>query len=501
MSEEILINVTPQETRVAIVENGVLQEVQIERVSKLGLVGNIFKGCVSRVMPGMDAAFVDIGLSKAAFIHSSDVAFLPKSSRNQTEEQSGPDETVMMSINDNITNLLHEGQQLLVQVVKDQLGTKGARLTTNITIPSRYMVLLPYSNDVRISTRIEDEAERERLISTTKQLLKDSNADYGCILRTAAEGISEEELKRDLKFLLNLWATIADKVNQVSSIDEVYSDLPLAVRTLRDLSVDDIEIIRIDSRLTYDVVKDFADKLVPELAEKVTRYSGNRPIFDLYSIEDELQKALHRKVALKSGGYLIFDQTEAMTTIDINTGGFVGHRNLEETIYKTNLEAAQAIARQLRLRNLGGIIIIDFIDMEDDEHKRQVMRVFEKSLDRDRAKSQVCEVSPLGLVEMTRKRTRESLEHILCESCISCSGRGYIKTAETICFELFREIMREARQYETNELLVLASQPVVDLLLDEESTSLAELEDYIGKTIKLQVESLYSQEQFDVVPL
>ena len=501
MSEEILINVTPQETRVAIVENGVLQEVQIERVSKQGLVGNIFKGCVSRVMPGMDAAFVDIGLSKAAFIHSSDVAFLPKSSRNQSAEQTSPDETILLSINDNITNLLHEGQQLLVQVVKDQLGTKGARLTTNITIPSRYMVLLPYSNDVRISTRIEDEVERERLVSTTQRLLKELNADYGCILRTAAEGISEVELKRDLKFLLNLWATIADKVNQVSSVDEVYSDLPLAVRTLRDLSVDDIEVIRIDSRLTYDVVKDFADKLVPELAEKVTRYSGSRPIFDLYSIEDELQKALHRKVALKSGGYLIFDQTEAMTTIDINTGGFVGHRNLEETIFKTNLEAAQAIARQLRLRNLGGIIIIDFIDMEDDEHKRQVMRVFEKSLDRDRAKSQVCEVSPLGLVEMTRKRTRESLEHILCESCITCSGRGYIKTAETICFELFREIMREARQYETNELLVLASQPVVDLLLDEESTSLAELEDYIGKTIKLQVESLYSQEQFDVVPL
>ncbi len=501
MSEEILINVTPQETRVAIVENGVLQEVQIERVSKQGLVGNIFKGCVSRVMPGMDAAFVDIGLSKAAFIHSSDVAFLPKSSRTQKTEQAAPDETLLMSINDNITSLLHEGQQVLVQVVKDQLGTKGARLTTNITIPSRYMVLLPYSNDVRISTRIEDEEERDRLSSTTKRLLEELNADYGCILRTAAEGVSEEELKRDLKFLLNLWATIADKVNQVSSVDEVYSDLPLAVRTLRDLSVDDIEVIRIDSRLTYEVVKDFAEKLVPELATNVKRYSGSRPIFDLYSIEDELQKAMHRKVALKSGGYLIFDQTEAMTTIDINTGGFVGHRNLEETIYKTNLEAAQAIARQLRLRNLGGIIIIDFIDMEDDEHKRQVMRVFEKSLDRDRAKSQVCEVSPLGLVEMTRKRTRESLEHILCESCVTCSGRGYIKTAETICFELFREIMREARQYETNELLVLASQPVVDLLLDEESTSLAELEDYIGKTIKLQVESLYSQEQFDVVPL
>ncbi|MGH1537535.1 MAG: ribonuclease G [Gammaproteobacteria bacterium] len=501
MSEEILINVTPQETRVAIVENGVLQEIQVERVSKQGLVGHIYKGCVSRVMPGMDAAFVDIGLSKAAFIHSSDVAFLPKSSRGQQTDVSQPDETILQSINDNITSLLHEGQQLLVQVVKDQLGTKGARLTTNITLPSRYMVLLPYSHDVRLSTRIEDEDERVRLTTTTRKFVEELDANCGCILRTAAEGVGETELRRDLKFLLNLWSTIVEKVNKVSSVDEVYSDLPLAVRTLRDLSVDDIEIIRIDSRTTFDTVKEFSEKLVPELSDCVTRYSGSRPIFDLYSIEDELQKALHRKVTLKSGGYLIFDQTEAMTTIDINTGGYVGHRNLEETIYKTNLEAAQAIARQLRLRNLGGIIIIDFIDMEDEEHKRQVIRVFEKSLDKDRAKSQVCEVSPLGLVEMTRKRTRESLEHVLCEPCITCSGRGYIKTAETVCFELFREIMREARQYETNELLVLASQPVVDLLLDEESTSLAELEDYMGKTIKLQVESLYLQEQFDVVPL
>ena len=501
MSEEILINVTPQETRVAIVENGMLQEVQIERVARQGLVGNIFKGCVSRVMPGMDAAFVDIGLSKAAFIHSSDVAFLPKSSRIAQSEQYSPDETIMQSYDESITSLLHEGQQLLVQVVKDQLGTKGARLTTNITVPSRYMVLLPYSNDVRISARIEDEEERQRLANITQELLESLNANCGCILRTAAEGIGESELKRDLKFLLNLWGTIVEKVNQAASVDEVYSDLPLAARTLRDLTVDEVDIIRIDSRLSYETVCSFSEKLVPELTHRISHYTGNRPIFDLYSIEDELQKALQRKVVLKSGGYLIFDQTEAMTTIDVNTGGFVGHRNLEETIYKTNLEAAQAIARQLRLRNLGGIIIIDFIDMEDEEHRRQVMRVFEKSLDKDRAKSQICSVSPLGLVEMTRKRTRESLEHVLCESCVTCGGRGYIKTAETVCFELFREIMREARQYETNELLVLASQPVVDLLLDEESTSLAELEDYIGKTIKLQVESLYSQEQFDVVPL
>lgn len=501
MSEEILINVTPQETRVAIVENGVLQEIQIERVGKQGLVGNIFKGCVSRVMPGMDAAFVDVGLSKAAFIHSSDVAYLPKSSRHPNTDFNSESEPNNQSVNESITNILHEGQQLLVQVVKDQLGSKGARLTTNITVPSRYVVLLPYSNDVRISARIEDEEERNRLTKITTRLLEELNANCGCILRTAAEGIEEDDLLRDLKFLFNLWATIVEKINQSSSIDKVYSDLPLSIRTLRDLSIDEIEVIRIDSRSAYDTLKEFSEKLVPEIGERVTHYTGNRPIFDLYSIEDELQKALQRKVSLKSGGYLIFDQTEAMTTIDINTGGFIGHRNLEETIYKTNLEAAQAIARQLRLRNLGGIIIIDFIDMDDEEHKRQVMRVFEKSLDKDRAKSQISDVSPLGLVEMTRKRTRESLEHVLCESCLTCGGRGYIKTAETVCFELFREIMREARQYETNELLVLASQPVVDLLLDEESTSLAELEDYIGKTIKLQVESLYSQEQFDVVPL
>ncbi len=506
MSEEILINVTPQETRVATVENGVLHEVQIERVGKQGLVGNIFKGCVTRVMPGMDAAFVDIGLSKAAFIHSSDVARIPRGSSSNNVNQVQHDKNDIHdekhhSQNESITNLLHEGQQILVQVVKDQLGTKGARLTTNITVPSRYMVLLPHSKDVRISARIEDEEERSRLTSISTEVLQDINAECGCILRTAAEGVGENELRRDLKFLLNLWTTIVEKVNETSSVDNVYSDLPLAVRTLRDISVEDIEIIRIDSRITFEVVQKFAKKLVPELSDRVSLYSGNRPIFDLYSIEDELQKALHRKVTLKSGGHLIFDQTEAMTTIDVNTGGFVGNRNLEETIYKTNLEAAQAIARQLRLRNLGGIIIIDFIDMADEEHKRQVMRVFEKSLDHDRARSQICEVSPLGLVEMTRKRTRESLEHVLCESCQTCSGRGYIKSAETVCFELFREIMREARQYETNELLVLASQPVVDLLLDEESTSLAELEDYTRKTIKMQVESLYSQEQFDVVPL
>ena len=494
MSEEILVNVTPRETRVAVVENGVLQEVQIERVARRGLVGGIFKGCVSRVMPGMDAAFIDIGLEKAAFIHASDVNTLPHSSQSSPPADG---ETT----HEAIANLLHEGQQVLVQVVKDQIGTKGARLTTNITVPSRYLVLLPYSTDVRLSARLEDEDERERLSSLMREMLEASGKKFGCILRTAAESASEEELRRDLDFLLRLWSSIVEKIGKVNSVAEVYSDLPLAVRTLRDLNTDDVENIYIDSRETVLNVKTFAEKLVPELVDRVQRYKGARPIFDLHGIEDELEKALQRKVMLKSGGHLVFDQTESMTTVDVNTGGFIGNRNLEETIFKTNLESAQTIGRQLKLRNLGGIIIIDFIDMAEEEHKRQVLRALEKALEKDRAKTQICEVSPLGLVEMTRKRTHESLEHILCEPCSTCSGAGSIKSSQTVCYQLFREIMRVARQYEANDLLVLASQSVVDLLVDEESDILAELEEFTKKTIKLQVETLYTQEQFDVVLL
>jgi ribonuclease G len=494
MSEEILINVTPQETRVAVVENGVLQEVCIERSRKRGLVGNIYKGRVSRVMPGMDAAFVDIGLAKAAFLHASDVVPRPGVLVNGVEtvvEERSPKAT--------ISSLLRDGQELLVQVVKDQLGTKGARLTTHITIPSRYLVLMPNCDNIGVSTRIEEDEERQRLKHTIAELSKEMGHPCGFILRTAAEGVTEDDLKRDMRFLHQLWENISARAREAPPGSGVYSDLPLAFRTLRDLTGDDVEKIRIDSRETLNKVQDFVQSLIPELRAVIEHYPGARPIFDLYGIEDEIQKALQRKVDLKSGGYLILDQTEAMTTIDVNTGGFLGHRNLEETTFKTNLEAAQAIARQLRLRNLGGIIIIDFIDMAQEEHKRHVLRALEKALDADHAKSQICDVSPLGLVEMTRKRTRESLEHILCEPCPTCSGRGSLKTAETVCYELFREILREVRQFETNELLVLASQEVVDLLLDEESTSLAELEEFIGKTIKFQVEALYTQEQFDVV--
>lgn len=488
MSEELLINVTPQETRIAFVENGVLQEVHIERARKRGLVGNVYKGSVCRVLPGMQAAFVEIGLERTAFLHASDIV----------QDVDGEEATPESRSEAQIVNLLREGQEVVVQVVKDPMGSKGARLTTQISIPSRYLVFMPGAQHVGVSQKIENEMERQRLRDIITKLSPQFEPG-GYIVRTVADGVSEDAIFRDMQFLQKLWLAIVDKVRTEAVGTLVHEDLALVMRTMRDLGDTDLEKIRIDSRETYERVSKFAGKFIPDLVERIEHYPGERPIFDLYGVEDEIRKSLERKVQLKSGGYLIIDQTEAMTTIDVNTGAFVGHRNLEETIFKTNLEATQAIVRQLRLRNLGGIIIIDFIDMQDMEHRRQVLRALEKNLERDHAKTHISEVSTLGLVEMTRKRTRESLEHILCEPCPTCNGRGSLMTAETVCYDIFREILREARQFDAQQLLVLAAQSVVDVLVDEESTSLAELEEFIGKPIKLQVESEYTQEQFDVV--
>ena len=486
MSEELLINVTPQEPRVAYVENGLLQEVHIERERKRGLVGNIYKGKVVRVLPGMQAAFLEVGLDRTAFLHVSDIA-QPNGKNGDGGEPS-----------DVIMELLREGQELMVQVGKDPMGSKGARLTTQISFPSRYLVYMPGIVHIGISQRIEDETERQRLKDTISGFAGEFEVG-GYIARTVAEGISDDAIYKDMQFLQKIWSTIVERNSSTTAGSLIHEDLSLVMRTMRDLSGIDIEKVRIDSRSTFDKVKKFAGKFIPELENRIEHYPGERPIFDLYGVEDEIQKAIERKVPLKSGGYLIIDQTEALTTIDVNTGAFVGHKNLAETIFKTNLESAQAIVRQLRLRNLGGIIIIDFIDMSDAEHKRQVLRALEKHLDKDNAKTNVCEVSSLGLVEMTRKRTRESLEHILCEPCPCCKGRASLRTAETVCYEIFRELIREARQFDAQEFLVLAAQSVVDLMLDEESTSIAELEDFIGKPIRFQVESEYDQEHFDVV--
>ncbi|BCE03479.1 ribonuclease G [Marinicellulosiphila megalodicopiae] len=485
MNSEILINVTPMETRVGIVENGATQELYIERSQSIGIVGNIYQGKVIRVLPGMQAAFVDIGLDKAAFIHVADII----------DNEANGDE------NRPIGFLIREGQIIVVQVTKDPLGTKGARLTMHLSIASRFLVFLPYSKHIGVSQRIETDEERERLkqiVQTSREL---EEVEFGYILRTAAEGITEEEAINDIQYSKRLWRVLQERMAQPTPATLIYEDLPLSLRVCRDMVRPEVDKIRIDSKETFQKVKQFVEKYTPNVLSKLEYYPGERPIFDLYSVEEEIQKALARKVDLKSGGYLIIDQTEAMTTIDVNTGGFVGHRNLEETIFKTNLEAATTLVRQLRLRNLGGIIIIDFIDMLDEEHQRQVIRVLEKNLEKDHAKSKLTEVSQLGLVEMTRKRTRESLEHILTDVCGTCDGRGRIKTAQTICYEVFREILREERAYESSSYRVLASQSVVDRLLDEESANVADLEEFIKKPITFQVETLYSQEQFDVVML
>ena len=487
MSVELLVNVTPSETRVALVENGLLQEVHVERQAKRGIVGNIYKGKISRVLPGMQAAFVDIGMDKAAFLHASDI--VPHTEcvavKEKEQFQAG-----------NIAELVRQGQDIMVQVVKDPLGTKGARLTTDITLPSRYLVFMPGSAHVGVSQRIESEAERERLKRTVAGYVDDLG---GYIIRTATEGVGEQELEQDAAFLKRLWRKILERKHKYPPCKILYEDPSLAFRVVRDFVGAELDKIRVDSRQSFDQLKRFTEEYVPELAGKLEYYPGESPIFDLYDVENEIQRALERKVELKSGGYLIIDQTEAMTTVDINTGAFVGHRNLEETIFNTNVEATAAIARHLRLRNLGGIIIIDFIDMQSEDHRRRVLHSLEQALSKDRAKTNVNGFSQLGLVEMTRKRTRESLEHVLCSECPECKGRGRVKTVESVCFEILREIIRVNRAYDADQFTVYAAPAVADYLRGEESHSLAELEVFIGKQVRVVSEPLCGQEQFDVV--
>ncbi len=487
MSNEILVNIGPQETRVALVEQGVLQEVFVQRSSRHGLVGNIYMGKVERVLPGMQAAFVEVGLDRTAFLHASDVQCHANGDTVRVEPA--------------IRELLADGEKVLVQVIKEPLGSKGARLTTQLSIPSRYLVFLPYSEHIGVSAKIEDEAERNRLKDCIAGLIADTGCEGGFIVRTAGEGVACEDMRADVEFLHKLWSSIQAAATTAEPGDLVHGDLPLVMRILRDLIGTDVERVRIDDAEGWRRCVEFARRFVIEAVDRVELHESPAPIFDLYGVEDELQRALDRKVPLKSGGHLIFDQTEAMTTVDVNTGAYVGYRNLEETIFKTNLEAAQTIARQLRLRNLGGIIIIDFIDMADETHREQVLQALAKELARDHAKTVICPLSPLGLVEMTRKRTRESLERILCEPCPTCNGRGMVKTAETVCYEIFRELRRTARQFDASEYRVLAHPDVISQLQDEQSTGLAELEELVHKPIRLQAEAQYLPDSYDVVPL
>ncbi|MGE0873395.1 MAG: ribonuclease G [Burkholderiales bacterium] len=481
--EEILVNVTPQETRVAVVCAGQVQELLIERASSRGLVGNIYMGRVARVLPGMQSAFVDIGLERAAFLHVADI----HANRRPNGEAGTP-----------IERILAEGQPALVQVTKDPLGTKGARLSTQVSLAGRMLVYLPHDPHIGISQRIEDEAGRA-LLRERLQALLPPDEKGGFILRTLAGGASDAELTADIDYLRNLWRDIRDRSAGATPPQVVYQDLSLAQRVLRDMVSETTAAVRVDSRENHQKLVEFAQSYMPNVAGRLQHYTGERPLFDLYNVEPEIEKALARRVDLKSGGTLVIDQTEALTTIDVNTGGFVGTRTFDDTVFKTNLEAAQAIARQLRLRNLGGIVIVDFIDMDSAEHRDAVLQELRRALARDRTRMTINGFTQLGLVEMTRKRTRESLSHVLCEPCPTCEGRGAVKTAQTVCYEVLREILREHRAFNAREYRVIASQQVIGLMQEEESGSLAMLSEFIGRPVSMQVESGYTQEQFDIV--
>ena len=485
MSQDILINITPQETRVALMLQGAVQELHIERSQSRGMAGNIYLGKVVRVLPGMQSAFIDIGLERAAFLHVADIW--------EAKSHDGPSQPIVP-----IEKLLFDGMALTVQVIKDPIGTKGARLSTQISIAGRMLVYLPQDNHIGISQRIENEQEREALRSTVQRLLPPQEKG-GFIIRTMAEDASEADLQMDIDYLRKTWSSIALSAKSKPPTSLLHQDLSLAQRVLRDFVTDDTATIQVDSRENFQMLQNFGTSYTPSVLPRLQHYTGERPLVDLYGVEEEIERALGRRVDLKSGGYLIVDQTEAMTTIDVNTGSFVNGRNFDETIFKTNLEAAQAIARQLRLRNLGGIIILDFIDMENLEHRAAVLSELHKALARDRTKMSISSFSALGLVELTRKRTRESLAHILCETCPACSGKGQVKTARTICYEILRELLREAKQFNPREFRILASQIVIDMFLEEESQHLAMLGDFIGKSISLQVESVYRQEQYDII--
>ena len=491
MQQDILINWSPQETRVAIVEHGAVQELHVERTLERGLVGNVYLGKVARVLPGMQSAFIDIGLERAAFLHVADVWHPPAEGESLSASRAA-------QVQIPIEKQVFEGQSLMVQVIKDPIGTKGARLSTQISIAGRLLVFLPQDDHIGVSQKIPP-AQRDELRMRMQTLA--GTAGGGFILRTNGEDASDAELSDDIRYLRKAWARIKDASVRLPAQSLLHQDLNLLQRVLRDLVGETTQTIRVDSREQFEALKAFGAEFMPMAAEKLHHYKGERPIFDLYSIDEEIAKALARRVDLKSGGYLIVDQTEALTTIDVNTGGFVGARNFDDTIFKTNLEAAQAIARQLRLRNLGGIIIVDFIDMAREDHRDAVLLEFKKQLARDRVKTMAGSFSQLGLVEMTRKRTRESLAHMLCETCAVCEGKGSVKTARSVTYDIFREILREARQFNPREFRVVASPKVIELFLDEESQHLAGLSEFIGKPVSLQSEAAMAQEQYDIVLL
>jgi ribonuclease G len=507
MSSQIVINVNPQETRVALIENDTVSELYIERHSERSILGNIYKGRVLKVLPGMQAAFIDIGLEKAAFLYVTDVRFqveefesmmgeIEKYKVNGEEDESFKAPLPFNTV-PSIEDLICEGQELIVQVAKEPIGTKGARITSHISLPGRYLVLLPTVNHVGVSRRIENEKERKRL----KDLIfKIRNNEYGFIARTASEGQDEETLRADMNFLLRLWEKIQNKKEVTPVPGLLYQDLDITLRAVRDLFTRNVDRLIIDSKVEYERIMDFIQTFMPSLKSQVELYDEDEPIFDYFGIEVEISRALGRKVWLKSGGYILIDVTEALTAIDVNSGKYVGKRNLEETILKINLEAVKEIAYQLRLRNIGGIIIIDFIDMEKESNREKVFNALKEALKKDRSKTNILKISELGLIQMTRQRSRESIVRTLCEPCFYCDGKGFIKSKRTICYEIFREIIREAAHNKSNgEIIVRANPEIAGMLLEEERPSLEKLEADLKISIIVEPRDKFHQEQYECI--
>ena len=487
MANELIINATPQETRVALLEDRVLAEIYIERTKDRGIVGNIYKGKVVKVLPGMQAAFVDVGLEKAAFLYVSDVY-----GRVEDYEEIGfQGEEMPAVVNPTlpIEELLSEGQEILVQVSKEPLGTKGTRITSHITLPGRYLVFMPTVDHVGISRRIKDEKERKRLREIVLGMKPPAS---GFIVRTASEGAAPEEIRNDMDFLLRLWANVQKKRENSSAPSLIHSDLTMVLRVIRDILSSQVNRIIIDSKEEYDNIISFINSYMPKEKYEITLYEKKEPIFDAYGIEMEIDKILGRKVWLKSGGYIVIDMSEALVAIDVNTGRYVGKRNLDDTILKTNLEAAKEIAYQLRLRNIGGIIIIDFIDMEREGDREKVYQALEEAIKKDRQKTNIFKISELGLVEMTRKRTRENMTRILGETCPYCEGSGLIKSKTTVCYDIFRQIERSASELGGHNIVVEVNPEIAGLLYEEERGGVEELERKLKKKIVIKGKAGFS---------
>lgn len=504
MGPDLIINVTPQERRVALLENETLTEVYIEREKERGIAGNIYKGKVVRILPGMQVAFVDVGLNKAAFLYVDDIYyqfrdFEEEMLRQPDEEERNeiipeverPSFTAPVQIKD----LLVEGQELLVQVSKEPIGSKGPRITSHISLPGRLLVLLPAVNHVGVSRRIEDPAERIRL----KEIVKAARPhNMGFIVRTASEGIGEAELRADMEYLLKLWENVQRKQTNAPVPSLIHQELNLTLRAIRDIASQDFDKIMVDSGEEHEHILKFTETFMPQLTRLVTLYEQDDPIFDYYGIEIELTRILGKRTWLKSGGYIVIEKTEAVTTIDVNTGRYVGKGNPEDTILRTNLEAVKEIAYQLRLRNIGGIIIIDFIDMKIEENREKVFQSLREALKKDKSKTNILKISELGLVEMTRKRTREDLVGYLSEPCYYCDGKGFIKAKSTICYDIFRHIRREASKIPGNKIFVAMHPDVADFIYEEERGPLEELENQIHKKVVIKVNENLHIEQFEI---